>query len=182
MYHNELDIVSLAALYCHVARALEGRTRDGLELMRSGDVWSSLGCGEQAEHMWEMALSFPLSRADAALRMAYLAKKASRFDAAKARFELALYAMLEGGSSSDISLAALYEELAKLEEHKFRAPSRAMEHTRNALDWLRKNRYLLGRAFFAPYKSLSRRAERLERILYKKTGQKNCDGSEEALN
>jgi len=171
-YHNELDIVSLAALYCHVARLMDGRSADGLDLTRAGDVWMAAGFPQRAQTLWAAARDIPPARAEAGVRMAYLAKRDADFESAREGFLLTLEAVRSGETCGDVTVCELLEELAKLEEHRFRSPGRAMEYTRRALDWLRKNRYLLGRSFARMNRSMTQRAERLERALNKQTKEK----------
>jgi hypothetical protein len=125
------------------------------------------GYPERARALWESARDIPPARAEAGMRMAYLAKRNADFESARDCFLLALEAVRSGESCGDVMACDLLEELAKLEEHRFRSPGRAMEYTRSALDWLRKNRYLLGRSFVQMNRSMAKRVARLERILNK---------------
>jgi uncharacterized protein YprB with RNaseH-like and TPR domain len=164
-YHNELDIVSLAALYCHVARVMDGFSSDGRELVRAGDLWMATGRTDRAERLWNIASELPQSRAEAQVRKGYLAKRASDFESARASFLAALGSMRTESPGGDVTVYTLLEELAKLEEHRFKSPQNAMKHTLRAIDWLRKNRFLLGRSFGQMNRSMRQRAERLEKIL-----------------
>ncbi|MDR3255703.1 MAG: ribonuclease H-like domain-containing protein [Synergistaceae bacterium] len=168
-YHNELDIVSLAMLYCHVARVMGGASPDGLELTRAGDVWMAIGRPDLALELWDRAKDMPRSRAEAGVRRAYLAKKTADYDSARDGFLHALEAARDGELCADVSVYTLLEELAKLEEHRFKSPKQAIVYARGALDWLRKNRYLLGRSFVMMNRSMTQRAARLEKTIKKTT-------------
>jgi uncharacterized protein YprB with RNaseH-like and TPR domain len=165
-YHNELDIVSLAALYCHVAGVMEGSSRDGMELMRAGDIWMAKGDPERAGMLWDKAMEVPQTKADASMRKGFVAKRAMDHVSARNAFLFALDAIRDGSRPSSYeSVYILLEELAKLEEHRFKSPETAMRHVTMALNWLRRNRYLLGRAFGRMNGSMTKRAERLDKIL-----------------
>ncbi|MDR1943208.1 MAG: ribonuclease H-like domain-containing protein [Synergistaceae bacterium] len=166
-YHNALDIVSLATLYCHVARVLEGASSDGLELIRAGDLWMAIGHPERAQKLWGAAGGFPQSRVEAAIRKGFSAKRARDYESAREEFLRALEAVKSGASCGGAIVYTLLEELAKLEEHRFKSPETAMEHAKGAIEWLRKNRYLLGRSFIQMNRSMAQRAARLEKILEK---------------
>jgi uncharacterized protein YprB with RNaseH-like and TPR domain len=165
-YHNELDIVSLAALYCHVARAMDGSSRDGMELMRAGDIWMAKGNPERAGMLWDKALEMPQTRADAGMRKGFMAKRAMDHVSARRAFLFALDAIRNGSRPASYeTVYILLEELAKLEEHRFKSPEMAMRHVTMALNWLRRNRYLLGGAFGRMNGAMTKRAERLAGIL-----------------
>ncbi|MDR0615264.1 MAG: ribonuclease H-like domain-containing protein [Synergistaceae bacterium] len=165
-YHNELDIVSLAALYCHIAGLLEGSSRDGADLVRAGDIWMAKGNADRAGMLWDMAKDMPRAKIEACVRKGLMAKKAMDHESARDAFLLALDA-IRGGErpASGAVLYMLLEELAKLEEHRFKSPQTAMEHVTMALGWLRRNRYLLGDAYRRMHGLMTRRADRLARIL-----------------
>ena len=166
-YHNELDIVSLAAFYCRVARILKGDCANGNEYLRAGDIWRSMGEAEVSERFWRAACEREDSRVEARVRQAYLAKKSMDFAAARDDFSAAL-ADLRGGlrcSSEWVSVYSLLEELAKLEEHRFRSPERAIRHVDDALAWLKNNRFLLGGRFAQLHRDMMHRRARLDKKL-----------------
>jgi uncharacterized protein YprB with RNaseH-like and TPR domain len=169
-YHNEIDIVSLAALYCHIARALSGASEDGRLLLRAGDLWLSRGFPERADRLWSAAIENSLSRADAWVRKALMTKRSADYEAAREHLLSALDTVMAGESPrGESTLFVILEELAKLEEHRFKSPDRAMGYVRSALDWLVKNRYLLGRSFSEMHRSMTHRAARLEKKSKKHT-------------
>lgn len=169
-YHNRLDILSLAALYCHVAHVLEGETEDGHDLMRVGNLWESLGDHERAEAFWNRACEYPASKIEAHTRRALHAKRALDFARAHGEFLLALDATNDGGENcgSSFTLYTLLEEIAKIEEHRLGMPEKALAHAEKAMQWLFSHRYLLGRTFSPMHRSMHHRIERLRR----KTGRK----------
>jgi uncharacterized protein YprB with RNaseH-like and TPR domain len=167
-YHNELDIVSLAALYCHVANVLNGSSEDGMELTRAGDIWMRNGCPSRAVTLWNKACGFPAARAEAYARKGFAAKRSSDFESARESFQLALESLDKGACTLGNEMEyVLLEELAKIEEHRFKSPGAAMERVLEAIEWLRKNRHLLGRSFARMNESMRQRAERLEKIIKK---------------
>ncbi|MDR1916476.1 MAG: ribonuclease H-like domain-containing protein [Synergistaceae bacterium] len=162
-YHNELDIASLASLYCHVARVLGGNTADGRELLRAGDIWRRFGHGRRAAQLWNMACKVPNPHVDALVRRAIFAKRNGDFDAARADFLSALDKFRRGErhSADGVSELTILEELAKLEEHRFKSWTRAIEYVDEAINWLRSNIYIQGRERAAGLKSMEHRRKRL---------------------
>ncbi|MDR3279176.1 MAG: ribonuclease H-like domain-containing protein [Synergistaceae bacterium] len=164
-YHNELDIASLAALYCHVARALDGDSASGPELIRAGDIWSASGRHDRASAIWDKAAAHPDTRAEACARRGYLAKKNKDYAAAFGHFTSALDEMSSRhgrNAPHDVFVAAL-EELAKIEEHRFASPERALGYVRTALDILKRDRYYRGHVDADASRAMRRRQARLER-------------------
>lgn len=175
-YHNELDIVSLAALYCRVARILDGDSENWRELLRAGDLWQSRGKRDQADRLWKMACRDPASRAEVLVRRAYIAKKSRDYAAAREHFLETLTSLKERTVRlpHGITILSIREELAKLEEHKFRRPDAALGHAEAALNWIKENRSLLGHDAATMYKAMMRRRERLMRKI-SRTGAREPD-------
>jgi uncharacterized protein YprB with RNaseH-like and TPR domain len=164
-YHNSLDIASLAALYCHIARALGGMSGNGGENLRAGDIWNDRGQPELARSLWSMAASDPSSRIEATIRLAYLAKKNKDHVSSKNHFLNAL-GEIESRPRDAGSLyraIAILEELAKLEEHRFMAPERALRHVRRAIELMKKIRFRGGEYDAAMNASMEHRRTRLEK-------------------
>ncbi|MDR1471833.1 MAG: ribonuclease H-like domain-containing protein [Synergistaceae bacterium] len=162
-YHNELDIASLASLYCHIARVLDGAAGDRGELLRAGDIWHRLGHGDRAALLWNMACLPPEPHVDAMFRRARRSKKNNDFASARDDLLYVLRGLRGGGrrSADGISELDVLEELAKLEEHRFKSPERALEHVEAAAAWLRSNGFMLGRERAAWIKSMEHRGKRL---------------------
>jgi hypothetical protein len=112
-----------------------------------------------------MAASDPSSRLDAIIRMAYLAKKNRDHVSAKNYFTDALgeIGARPRGEDSFYAGMTILEELAKLEEHRFASPERALRHVRSAIELIRKNR-LYGEKYDAALRSaMEHRRIRLEK-------------------
>jgi uncharacterized protein YprB with RNaseH-like and TPR domain len=168
-YHNELDIVSLASLYCLIARILDGDSDDGRELLKAGDVWHSRGETERAMKLWSAACSDRSSEAGARFRRARAFKSSHDFLSAREDLLRALARIESGdaGESGGVTVYSLREELAKLEEHRFGSPGAALEHTKSALLWIKRNRHLLGRGGADMHRSMMHRYGRLMKKISK---------------
>jgi uncharacterized protein YprB with RNaseH-like and TPR domain len=164
-YHNDLDIASLASLYCHIARMLGGDSRNGGDLLRAGDIWRRAGRDDMAGHLWDMAAGSPPHRAEAMLRKAYASKKSNDFPSSREQFAAALSELgnPRAAAGRDVVYSVL-EELAKLEEHRFRSPARALEYVETALRLINGGRYggTIGRDIL---RSLEHRRQRLRNKL-----------------
>lgn len=170
-YHNRQDILSLAILYCYIARVLEGDTQNGLDLVKAGDFWESLGEQARAAAFWDRACEYPESEIEARSRQALYAKRELDFVRAHREFLLALNAAkgrTETGGASSL-LYTLLEETAKLEEHRLGMPETALTHAEEAMRWLFAHRYLLGRSFSSMHRSMQNRIERLRRKVEKRS-------------
>lgn len=170
-YHNELDIVSLAAFYGHVARVLDGETGCGREFLRAGDAWHAVGHSDRSLRYWSVSCEYPEVELGARIRRAQLAKRESDFSSAREDFARALELIRSGRHCDDArtTVFSLCEELAKLEEHKFSDPDRAMTYAADALEWLKRNRYLLGGSFAPMQRALLHRMTRLQKKRARRT-------------
>jgi len=162
-YHNRLDITSLASLYCHVARILNGESGSGRELLRAGDFWRDRGSACDAVRLWEMAEADSDTRMDSFVRRALLAKKNRDYASARDLFEKALAECRAGTRHSTSDLVEILEELAKLEEHRFMDRHRALGYVRTALDVLRRARHYGGVSNYDQTRAMERRRARLEK-------------------
>ncbi|MDR1966382.1 MAG: ribonuclease H-like domain-containing protein [Synergistaceae bacterium] len=167
-YHNRLDIASLASLYCHASRALCGESSDGRELLRAGDIWLRMGRNERASSLWGMAMDSgdPASRVHATLRAAHFAKKNQDYETARKYFARALAEIghRQSARTAGGAAAGALEELAKLEEHRFMSPARALDHVNEALRVLKSERLYGGSsANIAMIRSMEHRKARLEK-------------------
>jgi uncharacterized protein YprB with RNaseH-like and TPR domain len=161
-YHNELDIASLASLYRRVSNAMAGRAGRGREFLRAGDIWNDKGKTNAASRLWEMALREPESRAEASLRMAFAAKRGMEHENALAWFTEALREFSARWDARHAAeLFVVLEELAKLEEHRFMRPERALAHVTAALDAMTRARRYGGTPDAARAKAMEHRRERL---------------------
>jgi hypothetical protein len=163
-YHNALDIVSLAVLYCHAAEILSGATDDFVLLLKAGDVWNQIGHKQRAREFWEMAKGSEATSVEASTRIAFLAKSEANYGLARDEFSLALERMTSGAArGANAVIFKILEELAKLEEHRFKSPEKALEYSKLALVWLRENRPYLGASYTAMSRAMTRRTKRLEK-------------------
>jgi uncharacterized protein YprB with RNaseH-like and TPR domain len=163
-YHNELDIASLAVLYRRVSDALAGRAGRGREFLRAGDIWNDRGKSEAASRLWKMAMNEPESRAEALTRMAFSAKRGKEHENARSWFTEAFRAFSSRGASRHAAeMFVILEELAKLEEHRFMRPERALSHVTAALDAMKRARFYGAAHDAALARSMEHRRERLLR-------------------
>ena len=165
-YHNRLDIASLASLYCHVARILEGTSGSGRELLRAGDFWRDRGFVGDAVRLWEMAEADPDARIDSFIRRAFLAKKDKNHASARDLFERALGEFRAGARHASSDLLLVLEELAKLEEHRFMDGRRALAYVKTALEVLRRAKYYGGASNTDRKRAMEHRRARLEKKIY----------------
>ena len=162
-YHNRLDIASLASLYCHVARILEGASGNGRELLRAGDFWRDRGFAEDAVRLWEMAEEDPDARIESFVRRALFAKKNKDHASARDLFERALGEFHAGAGHNADDLLLILEELAKLEEHRFMDRRRALGYVQTALNELRKARRYGDASNICRTRAMEHRRARLEK-------------------
>jgi hypothetical protein len=135
IYHNAMDVVSLAALLDHTARLLAAPSQADLEhgqdLFALARLCEDLGdfAAAQTLYLRGMALDMPESALiDAVLRLAALHKRQQNYPLALPLWEQAArHRQLEA-----------HVELAKYYEHQARDFSAALQWTRAALDMLRQ--------------------------------------------
>jgi hypothetical protein len=129
-YHNDMDVVAMAALLAHMNDMLEnpygGKVEHGLDFVALGKLFEDLGHREQAARLFERGLEFELDESDfgvAVKRLSILQKRRGDMGEAIRLWEDAakrghLYAFIE---------------LAKYYEHKQRDLKSAMKWTKSAL-------------------------------------------------
>lgn len=149
-YHNAMDIVSLAALLVHISQLMSGDGCCGEDLIRRGEIESKMGFADRASESWRSALNDADSRACAAYKLAFTAKRRRNFREAREMFRISL-------EDSRFELNALVE-LAKLEEHRFKDFEKALSHAERAL----KISFLFADSS-ETYEAISHRIERLKR-------------------
>ncbi len=157
-YHNAMDILSLAALFNHLARMLEdpiNRVVFGPELYGIGTIYEDLGHFEAAAGIYEQGLNHPLPEdvRDKILRkLSYLERRRGNLSGA---VDLWLRSARHGKVYAHV-------ELAKYHEHKRRDYRRAKQWTLTAID-------LVNQGGLPPYnrgrwlRDLDRRLGRLRR-------------------
>lgn len=166
-YHNEIDIVSLAALWCRIADVLIGDCADALELLRAGDIWDHIGACGEAERMWRASADEKC--ADASIRLAFMHKRREEYEAARGHFSRALDA-IRAGARCEAGWCTLFDvlvEIAKIDEHRSRSYDSAMAHATSALACLKRARHLAGARYGEMLRDITRRIERIERKISK---------------
>jgi hypothetical protein len=141
---------------------MDGDAGSGRELVRAGDMWLAAGRLDRASLLWGAACADPAAEAEARVRIAMTAKR--NLDYSSARDELLAALGCAGlGTNCGVSVFTIREELAKIEEHIFKSPEAALEHTKSALLWIGSNRHLLGREGVDMHRSMTHRRKRLMR-------------------
>ena len=160
--HNQMDLRGLAALATRMVALLadpDSATSDAFELYGLSRMEYRRGSPEDARRLYERALRAGLPKeADRAARreLARLAKREQDFDRATELWEDILGETRDGLDA--------YEQLAMYYEHRARAPQRAMELTREALEALRIA-WQRGRVPPTVYRRMRERlGKRLERL------------------
>jgi uncharacterized protein YprB with RNaseH-like and TPR domain len=146
LYHNRMDIVSLAALFVYTAQLLQDPFSlpepHSLDLIAIARLYEYLGRLEQATKLFEASLEQGLPKdfyTDTLLRYAEIAKKQADLDTALALWQKAV----DHGSLQ----ACL--ELAKINEHQYK-------NINQAVDWVNQATRLVENS------SLSRAQKRVE--------------------
>ena len=165
-YHNAVDVVSMAALFNHMAGLLadpfNGLIEHGVDLIALAKLFESMGDFDTATRLYIHGLDHDLPKEtllDAIQRLALIHKRQDNFPAAVSLWEQA---------AQHQHLHA-HIELAKYYEHRLRDYIEALHWTRTALD-------LVNAPQFPDYErmqwrsELEHRLERLERKLASTSG------------
>lgn len=158
-YHNTLDIVSLASLQSHIADLANMKGLCGEDMLRCGDLWSASGDTAKAEDAWRRALDFKTHTSAANARLAECARRGGKFETAKDLFEKA--------ACGDRYPVKNLENLAKIEEHKLKNYTSALEHTEQALKWLEAHRAMQDFEWGLTRQNLLHRIRRLKHKIEK---------------
>jgi len=162
VYHNAMDVVSLAALFGHVAAVLDDPLHAGLEhgadVVALARLYEDLGDLDGAASLYLHGLQHDLPRGvllEAINRLAAIYKRQNNLTSAIALWqEAARYQHLQA-----------HIELAKAYEHRLRDPFQALGWTQSAIDLVRS-------PAFTPYERrmlLPELEHRLERLVRKQT-------------
>lgn len=133
LYHNAMDILSLAALLHYDAHLLERpqeiQPNEGLDLVAVAQIYEEMGDLEKSIQLYEAGLQAGLPRPiylQTVYRFADIYRKRGEWPEAVALWERAT-------EFQDIPAAI---ELAKFHEHRNRSPHVALSWTESALGWL----------------------------------------------
>jgi hypothetical protein len=167
LYHNEMDVVSLAALFCHMtallADPLHHQIDEGLDWISLGRLFEDLGQWDTASSLYLRGLEFDLPRSallEAIQRLAYMNKKLENYAAA-----LQLWETAAGHDHLNAHL-----ELSKFYEHHQRDDERALTWANSALEIILKPTFHpLERHQHLP--EIRRRIDRLEKRIGKRRDQ-----------
>jgi uncharacterized protein len=158
-YHNEMDVVSLAALLAHmadlIANPLDGSIEHGLDLIAIGKLYADLGQLDTAAQIYQRGLEHDDVQKEAywqALKeLSFLHKKRQDIEAACKLWE----------SAAQAEHIYAHIELAKVCEHQIKDYETAIRWTQAAID-------IVGQPKFPVYErqqilpELEHRLERLE--------------------
>jgi uncharacterized protein len=176
-YHNAMDVVSLAALFKHVAGLLADPLHqvglDPIDLASLARLFEDLEDEELAIQLYKNSLQHRMSGSrdeqywDTLQRLSFLYKRREEFMQAIPLWE---EAALNG------KLYA-YVELAKIYEHTLCDLSQAHDWTQKAIKWIEKSNFpLYERAYWQP--ELEHRLERLNRKI---AGLESRNSTDESL-
>ncbi len=133
LYHNAMDILSLAALLRYDAHLLENpqeiQPNEGLDLVAIAQIYAEMGDLEKSLNLYEAGLQAGLPRPiflQTLHRYADIYRKQGKLQEAAALWERA-------AQYQDLQAAI---ELAKYHEHRNRSPRDALQWTENAMGWL----------------------------------------------
>ena len=159
-YHNNMDIVALAAMLNHMnhmlVEPLHESIEHGLDRIALARLFEDLGKWDQAARLYERGLQEQLPEADfsqAVRRLAVLQRRRGDMAAALALWEQA---------AADGHIYA-HIELAKHHEHRQRDPATALHWTRTARELVQKDESLPGYIRKHWLEEVNHRLERLEK-------------------
>jgi uncharacterized protein len=166
-YHNAVDVVSMAALFNHMAGLLADPFNEpvehGVDLIALAKLFESMGDIDTATRLYIHGLDHDLPKEnllDAIQRLALIHKRQDNFPAAVSLWEQA---------AQHQHLHA-HVELAKYYEHRVRDCKEALHWTRSAIELLNEPNFsLFERMQWLP--ELEHRQERLERKLASNSGE-----------
>lgn len=168
LYHNAMDIVTLAALMDHAAGILddplEHGSRHGVDLIALAKLYEDMGDLERATNLYLHGLDHPDAHhgelpktvlLKALTRLAMIYKRQGNYPAAVHLWE-------EAAGHGDIEV---HVELAKYYEHQVKAYDQAIYWTQKALDILEQplSKALSGRTYLA-YQQREKRQEMEHRL------------------
>jgi hypothetical protein len=129
-YHNEMDVVAMAALLTRVNEMIQnpydGCVEHGLDFVALGKLFEDLGHWEQAARLFERGLELDLTESDFGLAV----KRLSALQKRRGDFNEAIRLWAEAAENGHIYA---HIEMAKYYEHKCRDAKTALQWTLSAL-------------------------------------------------
>jgi uncharacterized protein YprB with RNaseH-like and TPR domain len=164
LYHNAMDILSLATLLNHISGIMDdpygGLVEEGIDLISIGRIYEDMGEIDAAAKCFALGLEFnlPLNiRKKAIFRWSIMEKRRNNYDQSLQLWQ---------NAAQDEELYA-YEELAKVFEHKFKDFSQAIYWTELAISTLDSSGFSqLERSLWVP--KFEHRLNRLKRKAQRK--------------
>ncbi|UCD41538.1 MAG: ribonuclease H-like domain-containing protein, partial [Chloroflexota bacterium] len=133
LYHNAMDILSLASLLNHISEILDdphgGLVEEGIDLISIGKIYEDMGEIDAAAECFAQGLEYNLPtniRKQAVFRWSIMEKRRSNYDQS---------IQLWRNAAENQEIYA-YEELAKVYEHKLKDLSQALYWTELAISIL----------------------------------------------
>jgi len=159
LYHNAMDIISLASLLNHVSTILDdprsGLVEHGIDLISMAKIFEDMGEYKSAAECFERGLNYELPdriRNQAFLRWSIMEKRRNNLDKSIGLWQ----------SAAELREVYAHEELAKVFEHKSRDYSQAIFWTELAIEIINSPDYpVLDREIWRP--KLEHRLKRLHR-------------------
>ncbi len=168
-YHNAIDILSLAALYNHIAgllhNPLQNAVGSGFDMAAIARLYEEMGRIEDAAALYERALD------QGDLPEEIFFKTMERYALMRRRqgdWEKAVHLWQKAAAHGKLAACI---ELSKYYEHHERNPSEALLWANKALELLR-GRYTWEQAGRATEKEIERRVGRLHQRVYRSMGSK----------
>ncbi len=161
LYHNAMDIISLASLLNHVSLILDdphgGIVEHGVDLISMGKIFEDLGEFSAAAECFESGLNYELPdriRNQAFQRWSIMEKRLHNLEKSMGLWQIA----------AEYKEIYAHEELAKIYEHKSKDFSQAIFWTELAIEIINSPEYLvIERDIWRP--KLEHRLKRLQRKL-----------------
>ena len=130
-YHNEMDVVAMAALLTHVNEMIQnpydGCVEHGLDFVALGKLFEDLGHWEQAARLFERGLELDLTESDFGLAV----KRLSALQKRRGDFHEAIRLWEDAAKNGHIYA---HIEMAKYYEHKCRDAKTALQWTLSAFE------------------------------------------------
>ncbi len=161
LYHNAMDIVSLASLLNHVSTILDdphgGMVEHGIDLISMAKIFEDLGKFSAAAECFEIGLNYQLPdriRNQAFQRWSIMEKRLNNLDKSIGLWQ----------NAAEFKEVYAHEELAKVYEHKSKDYSQAIFWTELAIEIINSPEYpVIERDIWRP--KLEHRLKRLQRKL-----------------